>query len=1324
MFGRGFNPKEGSRKTTMRLMKAISLSVLAGALLCSTALMAQSSTATPRIAANVDELSLTTLKGNVPRLAQAQFDQGEAASSTQLTHMRLVLSRSTEQQAALDAYLAQLQDKSSPNYHKWLTPEQFGQLYGPADSDIAALVAWLESHGLQVETVSKGRTNIAFNGTVSQVEQAFHTSIHSFLMNGGQTGTQQFYSNTTDPQIPSALAAVVKGVAHLNTIQPRPHSHRGIAGQFNPGTGRLEPASAAEAEGVNPYLTNTKNGDFLYIVPGDAATIYDTPNSYNANFSSGTSYNGTGVNIGVGGDATINSSTVVDYRSKFLGNTTAPTFQYCSSSSSCSTTAGSGYASSTSGGGGEAYLDTELSGGLAPGATIYYYASTDLYTGIEAAIDANLVDIFSLSWGDCESDMGSGGNALFNGWWEQAAGQGIAVTVSSGDSGSAGCDVTTTGKNNTNVPDATGGLAVSGFASTPYNIAVGGTDFYALSQSFTNYASTTNGAYYRSALNYIPESTWNDSTTQNGAISANIPFTSSNANIWAGSGGVSSCATGSGATCAGYPKPSWQTGTGVPPDGKRDLPDVSLMAGAGTDSAAWLVCDDITAGTGTANCATQSGNSFYFGAYGGTSTAAPSFAGILALVQQKTGSRLGQAAQELYVLYNGSHASAIFHDVTAGNISVPCTSGTPNCALNSAGYYFESGYNTTAGYDLATGLGSVDATQLVNYWNSSTGSLLTPTVTITSPTPNPATTAQSVSVPVSVTGSSGTPTGTVTLSSGSYVSAAQTLVRGSYTFSVPAGSLAIGADTLTVTYSGDSTYATASNTASETVTNLLTPTVNVTSITPNPATTLQNVTVVISVSGGSGTPTGTITLTSGSYNSSQTIGSGSCSAASCAFTIAVGNLPIGYDGLWVTYSGNSTYAPATGLAAVTVNGLAASVTASPSPASINSNQTVTVTGTVTCTGACTDSTTPTGTMTLTGGGYTSLPTALSSGSYSITIPSNSLSAGTDTLTVTYSGDAIYVRGAHATTNVTVTYVAALTPTVTVTPAASSIDSSQSLSVAITVSGSSSLESSPTGTVTLSTGSYTSGTLTLATTGSCTAALCTITIPANGLGNSPIGSSDTLTATYSGDADYTSAAGTASVTVTTSIFALTATSPSASIAPGASATSTVTVSSSTLYSGTVTLTCLLTNSPPGAAYAPSCSFMTGSSVVMSSGTPAPTTSMITINTTAASAALAYPKLPGRGQGNGRGLSGAGGGAVLAFLLFLGIPARRRSWRSMLGVLVMMAALGSLAACGGGSTNSGSTGTPGTSAGTYTFTVTGTGNPTVTPAPTTTFTVTVT
>jgi hypothetical protein len=1218
----------------MRLMKAFPLNVLAilaGALLCSTALLAQHSTATPRIVANVDELSLATLRGNVPQLARPEYDQGEASPSTQLTHMRLVISRSSEQQAALDSYLAQLQSKSSPNYHKWLTPEQFGQLYGPADSDIAALVAWLESHGLQVETVSKGHTNIAFNGTVSQVEEAFHTSIHSY-----QADDRQFYSNTTDPQIPLALAPVVKGVAHLNTIRPRPHLVHGSPGRINPETGRLEPANTVPASGARPNLTtgSSSAGYYLWMVPADAATIYDTPNSFNANFAGGTSYTGAGVKIGLGGDATINASIVGNYRSTFLGNSTPITVNYCTTSTTCSTTPGSGYIADDAD---EAYLDTELSSGLAPDASIYYYASSDLYTGMEAAIDQNVVDIFSLSFGNCEQDMGGSGNgtnAWINNLWLQAAGEGIAVLVSAGDSGSAGCDPTSK-QNGRNTPNAIYGLAVSGFASTPYNLAVGGTDFYSLWTSntvFETYVNTSLGsagapAYYRTAKSYIPESTWNDSSYTDTTISVNEPLSAagdptSENNIVAGSGGVSTI----------YSKPVWQTGTGVPSDGKRDLPDVALMSGNGFDAATWLVCDNdtstlaVSSSKGVLNCSNISGG--YFDGFGGTSTASPAFAGILALVQQsvspKTGcgwvncSRLGMPATELYGLFNGSNASSIFHDQNkVGNNSVPCTSGSANCVKNTAGYYYESGYNTnaTGGYDLATGMGSVDATQLVNHWSSGTG------------------------------------------------------------------------------------------TAAATVSFL--------SFSPSSVTTVESLIVTISVSGASGTPTGTITLAGGSYNSSQTIGSGNCSQASdCAFTIPSGDLPIGTDTLTATYGGNSTYATATNSTTVTVNGLTAAVTIT-SPASgtgIHSNQQLTVTGTVACTGSCAGSTTPAGTVTLTGGGYTSPAIALSgAGSYSITIPFNSLSAGTDTLTVTYNGNSIYNPGATGTTSVTVTYVAVSTPTVTVAPATGSIDSSQTYSVTVTVSGTSTLESSPTGYVTLTSSSYTSTAQTLGTSG-CTSGSCvTITIPANSLGNG----SNTLTVTYSGDADYSSGTpGTASVTVTKSLFAITATSPSASIAPGASTTSTITVSSATFYSGTVTLTCVLTNSPSGAAYLPACSIP--STAVSIGGT-----ATATVSTAAATTELLYPKLPGRGW------SGAGGGAVFAFLIFLGIPARRRSWRSMLIVLIMMAALGSLAACGGGgSTGGGSTGTSGTSAGTYTFTVTGTGSIPVTPAPTTTFTVTVT
>ena len=1207
----------------MHTMKAFPLGLLAGALLCSSALLAQHSTVSPRITANVDELSLTTLRGNVSLLARPEYDQGEASPSTQLTHVRLVLSRSPEQQAALDQYAAELQDKSSPNYHKWLTPEQFGQLYGPADSDIAAIVAWLQSHGLTVEPISPGRTNIAFSGSVSQVEEAFHTSIHSF-----QTGTQQFYSNTTEPQIPSALAPVVAGVAHLNTIHPRPHSHRASAGQFNPETKRLEPLNATSDNAARPGLTISSSGAYtLYMVPGDAATIYDTPNTtFNANYTSGTSYTGTGVKIGIGGDATILSSVVGNYRSMFLGNATSVTLNYCTGFNTCSSSPGSGYNSADAD---EAYLDTEISGGLAPGATIYYYASSDLNTGIEAAINQNVVDIFSLSFGECEQDMSTSDNALIKGWWQQAANQGIAVTVSTGDSGSASCD----GDANNPPKYATLGLSVSGFASTPYNIAVGGTDFYALENqsTFPTYVSESQGSagtYYRTALQYIPESVWNDSTTSDTLqLTDNVRESGQYASIIAGSGGASSCSTNTsvdnangtvttGSCTSGYSKPSWQTGTGVPADGVRDIPDVSLMSGNGYDLATWLVCTNDAAGSGTANCATQSGNTFYFEGFGGTSTAAPAFAGMLALVQQKTNNRLGQAAAELYSLYSGANASSIFHDTTVGNNSVPCRSGSPNCILDSVGYYFESGYNAVTGYDLATGLGSVDVKNLVNYWSGATGSAAA-TINIISVTPSsPVTTGQSLNVVISVTGGGVAPTGTVTLSGGGYISGALTLAT-----------------------------------------------------------------------------------------------SGSCMASSCTINIPAYSLAMGSDILAITYSGDSTYARTTNSStSVQVNGLPATVNVNPSANTIASNQQLTVSGTVTCTSSCTGAPTPTGTVQLTGGGYTSAVQTLVGGAYSFTIPYNTLTAGSpDVFSVTYSGNTIYVSEVN-TTNVTVTPYTALIPSVTVTPAVFTLDSGQSLNVTVVVSGGTG-NPTPTGTVTLTSGSYSSGAQTLAGSGTCTAALCSITIPVNSLS----AGSDTLTATYSGDPNYYSHQGTNSVTVTTSGYSLTIPSI-ASLTPGATTgnTTTVTVSSSNYYSGTIALACVL-QYPAGVSYAPSCSFTSGSSVVMSSGSPTPATSTIVISSTAV-AAMAYPRLPGRGW------TGAGGGAVLAFLLFLGIPARRRSWRSMLVILVMMAALGSLAACGGSSSSS--TTSVGTPAGTYTFSVTGTGND---PANTTvnqTFTVNVT
>jgi subtilisin family serine protease len=251
---------------------------------------------------------------------------------------------------------------------------------------------------------------------------------------------------------------------------------------------------------------------------------------------------------------------------------------------------------------------------------------------------------------------------------------------------------------------------VSGFASTPYNIAVGGTDFYGLYGNFAQYVGTSQGSsqtFYRTAFEYIPESTWNDSTGTNGPLADNSPEILNNGrtDIVSGGGGASNCSTNKdtatqqgqfvlGTCTSGYAKPSWQGGAGVPNDGARDIPDVSLMAGNGLYGAAWLVCTDDTTENAsmqivTENCTNQPDGNFYYSGFGGTSTSAPSFAGILALVQQANGGsgashRLGaEGAKKLYDLFNSPRAtaSAVFHDITVGNNSVYCISGTPNCSL-------------------------------------------------------------------------------------------------------------------------------------------------------------------------------------------------------------------------------------------------------------------------------------------------------------------------------------------------------------------------------------------------------------------------------------------------------------------------------------------------------------------------------------------------------------------------------------------------------------------------------------------------------------------
>jgi uncharacterized protein (TIGR03437 family) len=392
----------------------------------------------------------------------------------------------------------------------------------------------------------------------------------------------------------------------------------------------------------------------------------------------------------------------------------------------------------------EAISDVEWAGAVAPGVAIQLVvsASTNATSGldlsVEYAVDNNLSPVLSASYSFCEASLGTAGNQFHSRLWQQAAAQGITVLIGTGDGGSAECDYESGA---TPPAPARSGLTVNGVASTPYNVAVGGTDFGDLTSAAAYWNPANSSTTHASAKGYVPETTWNDSCTNAlfGAVAGYSTDPETNCNNPAlaklvqtsgGTGGRSTCVV-SGCT-AGYPKPDWQARPGVPNDGARDVPDVSVFAGSAFSGSFYLFCEaDLQNGI---PCNLDGPGSLIQGA-AGTSIAAPAFAGIMALVVQNTGSRQGNpnpvfyrlAAQQPVAECNASgmpSTACIFHDVTAGTIAMPCARGSPNCVTANPRnqYGILSGFEAGAGYDLATGLGSVNAFNLVTAagWGAST----------------------------------------------------------------------------------------------------------------------------------------------------------------------------------------------------------------------------------------------------------------------------------------------------------------------------------------------------------------------------------------------------------------------------------------------------------------------------------------------------------------------------------------------------------------------------------------------------------------------------
>jgi hypothetical protein len=726
----------------------------------------------PLITQAVDEAQLTTLKGNTHPLARAQFDLGTAPADLPMQRMLLVLKRSAEQESTLRTLLDDQQSKASPNYHKWLTPEQYGQQFGPTDSDLQTITAWLQSHGFEVGS-TKGRTVLEFSGTAGQVREAFHTTIHKYIVNG-----EQHWANANDPLIPNALTPAVAGVLTLHNFIKKPAIHF---------TGEAIPAKLVQGKS-RPQVTFPPQGGQAAInalAPQDYAVIYNITPLYNVNITGGAT-------IGVVGRSNLYNSgqDVQDFFEQIgYGNNTftGTTMQVILNGPDPGDLGGGEEA--------EATLDSTWTGAIAPSARVNLVvsATTNTTDGIDLSeayiIENNFADVMTESFSACElyaTDAQLAGQGTMA---EQAAAEGITYIVSAGDNGAEGCD-------DQSVAPATNPISVNYLASTAFNVAVGGTMFNENGDPSKYWTSTA--PISETAISYIPENTWNESSLTNG--------------LWSGSGGASAgnIAGGFGGTTAGVPKPTWQYGVaGIPNDGVRDLPDVSLTA-AGHDP--YLLCLE-------GSCEPDSQGQLYVYFISGTSASAPSFAGVMALVVNKevqlqdlAGVRLGAPNYILYRLAatqttypsqcDGSNASTppaatcIFNDVTVGNNVVPGELGND--------------YQAAAGYDLTTGLGSVNVTNLVNQWSTVTFNPTTTTLTAT-----PATITHGTAVPftVAVAPNSGTgvPTGdisltTYTASFGPVLNAGfWPLEEGSVSSTIstlPGGNTYFGAN-----YAGDETFA-------------------------------------------------------------------------------------------------------------------------------------------------------------------------------------------------------------------------------------------------------------------------------------------------------------------------------------------------------------------------------------------------------------------------------------------------------------------------------------------------------------------------------------
>jgi pro-kumamolisin-like protein/Big-like domain-containing protein len=1317
---------------------------------------AQNARVPSRITQPVDEANRITLRGNTHPLARPQFDQGAVADSQPIRRMLLLLQRSPDQETALRSLLDQQQSKSSASYRQWLTPQQFGQQFGPSDGDIAMVTSWLQSHGFQVAGVSAGRTVIEFSGNAGQVRSAFNTEIHRFVVNG-----VEHLANASDPQIPAALAGVVAGPVSLHNFPLRALSHS--RGAFS---------RAAETGQVKPLLTvSGNNTTYFALGPADFAKIYNVPAGAN-----GDPNGGAGQTIAIVGDSeictknspdfgTCSSDDVLAFRNLFQLPVNGPSCPVPSLSGGpvCVILDGPdpGFNSDEI----EGDLDTEWSGAIAPNAQIDFVIAEDTEStfgtdlAAEYIVNNNLAPLLSESFGECEAFLTLNQNAFENFLWEQAAAQGITVVVSAGDAGSAECD-----NSNAQPPnEAVNGNQVNGLASTPFNVAAGGTDFDINLPTAGTYANTywnpqnLNTAEGESAKSYIPEIPWNDSCAQSLASPPSAAGCSPPGNIdelltVGGGGGQSNClnatlnnaglvvSCGSAAALtksnlAGYPKPSWQSGSAVTgtasTDGLRDMPDISLFAAAGFKSNSfYTVCEADQGGS----C---QGPNFPFLGVGGTSSSAPAFAGIMALVVNQQGSRQGNPNYVLYALASKqtttppaggcnstsspNTASCTFYDVTLGNNSVPCLTGSLNCVSGGGEYgVIESpsgtiAFNAGTGYDLATGLGTINVTNLISNWSSVAGNFMPTTTTLCL-----------IAAPALGT-SCATPPAAVTITHGQQVNGLVKVMNGANP--IAASNSATKAEIVSLIGSGGNLPGGTAGVDVFTSNNYNPSNVNVEFLTSGSSLFMTNGLVggtsytVKAHYAGDGTfgasDSGAITVTVNPEPSQTTVGASLLNFLSSTINPNISGAQVFYG------DAIPLRADVVGINSGLENG----------------------TGTV----SFRDNGNLIGSFALNTEGYTEIQTGANVDQVANIA---ALAVGPHSVSATYNGDNSYCPSPGAgpcasgtsTVGVPVAFIVVAAPTSTsVSASTATIAPATTITVpsgtAVTLSA---FVDTANGSAASSGGSFGAAlagnvtfTCTPAVTG-CGNATPATSFVSNGntadnngfvagvatLNNVTPSTTTTVTATFTptGSNYSTSTSTLGTLTVSSSSFSLaplpaagtTLTIPS----PGQSANTPITASSAT-FSGNVTLTCSVAPSTTGMPVTdpPTCSFTlngTANSVItLNQGSNPPVTSgqrLLVVNTTAASAFGGPLRLPSSGPNNRRLLEIA---AVLLALLLgsfrTGFPARRLSGVACLAALVILLVIGTVS-CGGSGISNGGIGRGGSNAGTtvtsYTVTVTAT------------------